>query len=37
MQQSHSEGGYEPWATVFDPAAEKIFVTGVEELLVELY
>ena len=36
-QQSHSEGGYEPWATVFDPVAEKIFVKGVEELLLSLY
>jgi neutral ceramidase len=32
-QQSHSEGGYEPWSTQFDPVAEKIFVKGVEKLL----
>jgi hypothetical protein len=36
-QQSHSEGGYEPWSTVFDPVAEKIFVKGVEKLLLSLY
>lgn len=36
-QQSHSEGGYEPWSTAFDPVAEKIFVKGVEELLSGLY
>jgi neutral ceramidase len=33
-QQSHSEGGYEPWSTQFDPVAEKIFVNGVEKLLL---
>jgi neutral ceramidase len=36
-QQSHSEGGYEPWSTVFDPVAEKIFLKGVEKLMVSLY
>lgn len=36
-QQSHSEGGYEPWSTQFDPVAEKIFVKGVEELVLSLY
>jgi neutral ceramidase len=36
-QQSHSEGGYEPWSTKFDPVAEKIFVKGVEKLLLSLY
>jgi neutral ceramidase len=35
-QQSHSEGGYEPWATRFDPSAEKIFVKGVENMLIRL-
>jgi hypothetical protein len=36
-QQSHSEGGYEPWSTVFDPVSEKIFMKGVERLLLSLY
>jgi neutral ceramidase len=36
-QQSYSEGGYEPWSTSFDPAAERIFVKGVENLLLGLY
>ncbi len=35
-QQSHSEGGYEPWSTQFDPVAEKIFLKGVEKLLLSL-
>lgn len=35
-RQSHSEGGYEPWSTRFDPAAEKIFVSGVEKILMRL-
>lgn len=36
-QQAYSEGGYEPWTTPFDPATEKIFVKGVEHLLMNLY
>jgi hypothetical protein len=36
-QQAYSEGGYEPWSTQFAPVAEKIFLTGVEELLINLY
>jgi hypothetical protein len=36
-QQSHSEGGYEPWSTIFDPVAEKIFIKGVEKLVIYLY
>lgn len=36
-QQSHSEGGYEPWSTAFDPVTEKIFVKGIEQLLTALY
>lgn len=36
-QKSHSEGGYEPWSTPFDPVTEKIFLKGVEELLPGLY
>jgi neutral ceramidase len=36
-QQSHSQGGYEPWSTVFDPVAEKIFIKGVEKLVLSLY
>jgi hypothetical protein len=36
-QQAHAEGGYEPWSTKFDPAAEKIFIKGVEKLLLTLY
>jgi neutral ceramidase len=35
-QQAHSEGGYEPWATQFDPVAEKIYLRGVQSLLPEL-
>jgi hypothetical protein len=35
-QQAHSEGGYEPWATQFDPVTEKIFMKGVEKLLLSL-
>lgn len=36
-QQSHSEGGYEPWSTYFDPVAEKIFIKGIEKLVLGLY
>ncbi len=36
-QQAYSEGGYEPWSTQFAPVAEKIFVSGIEELLISLY
>jgi hypothetical protein len=36
-QKSHSEGGYEPWSTKFDPVAEKIYLKGVEKLLKNLY
>jgi neutral ceramidase len=36
-QQSHSEGGYEPNATSFDPGTDKIFVKGVEKMLNGLY
>ncbi len=34
---AYSEGGYEPWTTQFDPATEKIYVAGVEKLLLRLY
>jgi hypothetical protein len=36
-QQAYSEGGYEPWATQFDPVTEKIFLKGIEKLLLSLY
>jgi hypothetical protein len=36
-QQAYSQGGYEPWATVFAPVTEKIFVDGVEKMLIPLY
>ncbi len=36
-QQAYSEGGYEPWATRFAPVTEKIFVKGVEKMLMGLY
>jgi neutral ceramidase len=36
-QKAHSEGGYEPWSTKFDPVAEKIYVKGIEKLLFALY
>jgi hypothetical protein len=35
-QQAHSEGGYEPWATQFDPVTEKIFMKEVEKMLLSL-
>jgi hypothetical protein len=35
-KQSHSEGGYEPWSTRFDPSAEKIFTEGVMDLMLKL-
>jgi hypothetical protein len=35
-QQSHSEGGYEPTSTRFDPVAEKIFLYRVGKLLTRL-
>ena len=36
-RMSYSEGGYEPWSTSFDPAAEKIYTKGVEKLVLTLY
>ena len=36
-QQAYSEGGYEPWTTQFAPVTEKIFLAGVENLLISLY
>ena len=36
-RQAYSEGGYEPWSTQFAPVTEKIFVEGVEDLLISLY
>ncbi len=36
-QQAYSEGGYEPWATQFAPITEKVFVAGVEKMLISLY
>jgi neutral ceramidase len=36
-QKSYSEGGYETWSTMFDPATEKIFMKGIEKLLFSLY
>ena len=36
-QQAYSEGGYEPWSTRFAPITEKIFVEGIEEMLISLY
>ncbi len=35
-QQAHSEGGYEPWSSRFDPVTEKIFTREVERMLTEL-
>ncbi len=35
-QQAYSEGGYEPWATQFDPVTQKIFMKGIESLLLSL-
>ena len=35
-QQSHAEGGYEPNATRFDPVTERVFVKGIEKLLMKL-
>ena len=36
-QHAYSEGGYEPWATRFAPVTEKVFVAGVEKMLISLY
>ena len=36
-QQAYSEGGYEPWASRFDPVTEKIFIKGVGKMLISLY
>jgi neutral ceramidase len=36
-QQAYSEGGYEPWSTQFAPVTEKIFIAGVEKMLISLY
>jgi hypothetical protein len=36
-QRAYSEGGYEPWSTQFAPVTEKIFVAGIEEMLISLY
>jgi hypothetical protein len=36
-QQAYSEGGYEPWSTQFAPVTEKIFVEGIEGMLISLY
>jgi len=36
-QQAYSEGGYEPWSTRFAPVTEKIFVSGIEKMLISLY
>ena len=35
-QQAYSEGGYEPWSSRFDPVTEKIFIKGVEKMLIKL-
>ena len=32
-QKSHSEGGYEPWSTRFDPVTETVYKKGVEKML----
>ena len=36
-QSAYSEGGYEPWASKFAPITEKIFVSGVQKMLIQLY
>jgi hypothetical protein len=36
-QHAYSEGGYEPWSTRFAPVTEKIFVSGIEKMLISLY
>jgi len=36
-QHAYSEGGYEPWSTRFAPVTEKIFVAGIEKMLISLY
>lgn len=35
-QKAFSEGGYEPWATQFDPVTENIFMKGIKSLLLSL-
>ncbi len=32
-QQAYSEGGYEPWSSRFDPAAERLYEKGVLKIL----
>jgi hypothetical protein len=36
-QQAHSEGGYEPTSTHFDPPAEKIYLKSIGRLLSGIY
>jgi hypothetical protein len=36
-QQAYSEGGYEPWSSRFDPVTEKIYIKGVDRLLISLH
>jgi hypothetical protein len=36
-QKAYSEGGYEPWASQFDPAAEKIFTEHTAKMAMSLY
>ena len=36
-QKAYGEGGYEPWSAKFAPATEKIFIAGVQNMLIQLY
>ena len=36
-QKAFGEGGYEPWSAKFAPATEKIFIAGVQNMLIQLY
>jgi hypothetical protein len=36
-QKAYGEGGYEPWSAKFAPVTEKIFVAGVQNMLIQLY
>jgi len=36
-QKAYGEGGYEPWSAKFAPVTEKIFITGIQKMLIQLY
>ena len=36
-QFAYSQGGYEPWASRFAPVTEKIFMEGIEKMMIEVF